>query len=258
MEISSSIRRAVRINVLFTANMATKIAATPEVEKYVGRHGAHHSRPLSLGAYPRQLRIRAFLQDCKEANEVVLVHKRMRITRLAVLDSVDFFESVVIERMDRQIRVGATLINDIQETRKRSAPRFECGLPVGVIPNSIARQTGIDAAPYDAQMRLVSILERNHRCDRARSVAGRDVKRKRGITERQLHPIGGDHVLFWPQFDGLIALVHRSPVGFGHDDVRMVGILNVLRTEIPVAVVMTQDDVLNLCRIEGPFSSIHR
>ena len=71
-----------------------------------------------LRAYPRQLRIRAFLQDGEEANKVVLVDKRMRIAGLAVLDGMDFLQRVVIERMDRQISIGTSLVDDVQETRK--------------------------------------------------------------------------------------------------------------------------------------------
>src|SRR5439155_26885024 len=74
---------------------------------------APHTRKLGTSAETYQLRIRTFLDDCEEAHQIVLTHKRMRVARLAIRQCTNLLQSHVIPRMDRQVHVRAGLIRDV-------------------------------------------------------------------------------------------------------------------------------------------------
>ena len=82
---------------------------------------------------------------------------------------------------------------------------------------------------------------------RARRVAGCDVERDRRVAERERLAVGGDHVAGRP---GPAESIDYVPVGPGHDDARLVALLEELRAAVMVGMRVGDDGVADRRRIE--------
>ena len=84
-------------------------------------------------------------------------------------------------------------------------------------------------------------------------MARRDVERQRGIPQRQLHTICSDHVFFRLELRGIVGFGHGVPIGFGHDDACVVGLLQIWGAVEAISMNVGQDHVFDLCRIQFQF-----
>src|SRR6266436_3695465 len=99
-------------------------------------------------------------------------------------------------------------------------------------------------------MLLVSISYRNQSGDGTRSMTRSDVERERRIPESEFHAVGGNHIFLGHLSSGSFVLLckillHIFPIRFGHDDVRMVGVLEVSCSQVMIGVSVADDHIFN-------------
>ena len=149
--------------------------------------------------------------------------------------------------------VGTVLRDDVPEALR--------GLDVGLEPEAVGplgrdvggpvrRPVERGPAPRDGGMWRAAVLDRDHRRDRAQRVAGREIHRHRGVTERQTLTVGRHHVArrFRPRPGGV---GEQLPVRRRHHDSRPETLLQQPRAADVIAMSVAHDDVLDGRRIES-------
>ena len=83
----------------------------------------------------------------------------MRIARLAVLDRAKLVDGLVVVRVDREIDICIGFVRNIVKSLDRGTPRFERFRQGRVVLNTITGIAGSHAAPDNADMTLVAVLQ---------------------------------------------------------------------------------------------------
>src|SRR5262245_24369948 len=78
-----------------------------------------------------------------------------------------------------------------------------------------------------------------------------DVDADRRVPECEFHSVRGNHIFLWLEFSWIRILGDHIPVRFRHDDVWVVGVLEIFRTEVAIVVSMMDDHILDLSRIQA-------